>query len=58
VRAVQTDLEQNHGRKLAHATYPRRQVEAKRAQWQHAHCQQLKHDPAAVDGLIGERCPK
>jgi hypothetical protein len=40
--------------KLAQATYPRRQAEAKRTQWQQAHCQQLKHDPAVLDELIGE----
>ncbi|MGA8008349.1 MAG: ISKra4 family transposase [Thiomonas sp.] len=40
--------------KLAQATYPQRQAEGKRAQWQHEHCHQLKHDPGALDGLIGE----
>lgn len=40
--------------KVAQATHPHRQAEGKRAQWQHAHCKQLKHDPEALDVLIGE----
>jgi hypothetical protein len=41
-------------RKIAEALYPQRQAEAKQAHWQHGHCQQLKHHPDALDGLIGE----
>lgn len=40
--------------KLAQAAYPPRQGEGQRAQWQQAHCHALKHDPAALDVLIGE----
>jgi hypothetical protein len=40
--------------KLAQATYPHRQGEHQRAQWQRAHCSTLKHDPNALDGLIDE----
>jgi hypothetical protein len=40
--------------KLAHAAYPRRHAEGQRAQWQQAHCHTLKHDPSALDVLIGE----
>ncbi len=40
--------------KIAHATHPQRQAEGPRAQWQSAHCTALKHDPAALDLLIGE----
>ncbi|WP_295430879.1 ISKra4 family transposase [uncultured Thiodictyon sp.] len=40
--------------KIAQATHPQRQAEGKRAQWQSAHCTMLKHDPAALDLLIGE----
>lgn len=40
--------------KIAQATYPQRQAESKRSQWQHEHCKKLKHDPAALDLLIGE----
>jgi hypothetical protein len=39
---------------LAQAAYPQRQAEGLRAQWQHAHCTRLKHEPAALDLLIGE----
>ena len=39
---------------LAQASYPQRQAEGKRAHWQHEHCQKLKHDPDALDVLIGE----
>jgi hypothetical protein len=40
--------------KVAQATYPHRQAAGKRAQWQHEHCKKLKHDPDALDVLIGE----
>jgi hypothetical protein len=40
--------------KVAQATHPHRQAEGKRAQWQQAHCKQLKHDPEALDVLIGQ----
>jgi len=40
--------------KIAQALYPQRNAEAKRAHWQQEHCHQLKHDPDALDGLIGE----
>jgi hypothetical protein len=40
--------------KLAQATYPHRQGEHQRAQWQREHCSTLKHDPNALDGLIDE----
>jgi hypothetical protein len=40
--------------KLAQARYPQRNAETKRAHWQHEHCHQLKHDPDALDALIGE----
>jgi hypothetical protein len=40
--------------KPAQATCPHRQAKGKRAQWQQEHCQPIKHDPKALDGLIGE----
>jgi hypothetical protein len=40
--------------KIAQATYPQRQAESQRAQWQDEHCKKLKHDPAALDLLIDE----
>ncbi len=40
--------------KIAQATDPQRQAASKRAQWQHEHCAKLKHDPAALDRLIGD----
>ncbi|MBL8407296.1 MAG: ISKra4 family transposase [Candidatus Accumulibacter sp.] len=40
--------------KVAQATHPHRQAEGKRAQWQHEYCKKLKHDPDALDVLIGE----
>jgi len=40
--------------KIAQATYPQRQAASKRSQWQHEHCGKLKHDPAALDLLIGD----
>ena len=40
--------------KIAQATYPQRQTASKRSQWQHEHCGKLKHDPAALDLLIGD----
>jgi len=40
--------------KIAQALYPQRHTEAKRAGWQHEHCKKLKHDPDALDLLIGE----
>ena len=40
--------------KIAQATYPQRQAASKRSQWQHEHCRKLKHDPAALDLLIGD----
>ena len=40
--------------KIAQATYPPRQAESKRSQWPHEHCKKLKHDPAALDLLIGD----
>ena len=40
--------------KIAQATYPQRQAASKRSQWQHEHCGTLKHDPTALDLLIGE----
>ena len=40
--------------KVAQATYPYRQAEGQRAQWQHEYCTKLKHDPDALDVLIGE----
>ena len=40
--------------KIAQARYPQRNAEAKRAHWQQQHCHQLKHDPDALDALIGE----
>jgi hypothetical protein len=40
--------------KVAQALYPQRHAEAKRAHWQHEHCKKLKHDPDALDVLIGE----
>jgi hypothetical protein len=40
--------------KIAQALYPHRHAQAQRGQWQHAHCTKLKHDPAALDVLIGE----
>lgn len=39
---------------LAQAAYPQRPAEGQRAQWQHEHCTKLKHDPGALDVLIGE----
>jgi hypothetical protein len=40
--------------KIAQALYPHRHAEAQRGHWQHAHCTKLKHDPDALDVLIGE----
>ena len=40
--------------KIAQAQYPNRRDEQRRADWQHAHCAKLKHDPEALDLLIGE----
>ena len=40
--------------KIAQALYPQRKAEDKRAQWQHAHCSKLKHDPDVLDVLIAE----
>jgi hypothetical protein len=40
--------------KIAQALYPQRHAEAQRGHWQHAHCKKLKHDPEALDLLIGE----
>ncbi|AGA90283.1 hypothetical protein Thimo_1496 [Thioflavicoccus mobilis 8321] len=40
--------------KLAQAADPRRHAEGQRAQWQREHCHMLKHDPKALDVLIGE----
>jgi hypothetical protein len=40
--------------KVAQATYPHRQAEGKRTQWQQEHCNKLKHDTDALDLLIGE----
>ena len=40
--------------KIAQATHPQRPAAGKRAQWQSTHCTMLKHDPAALDLLIGE----
>ena len=40
--------------KVAQATYPYRQAEGQRAQWQHEYCTKLEHDPDALDVLIGE----
>ena len=40
--------------KIAQATYPQRQAAGKRSQWQQEHCTMLKHDPAALDQLIGD----
>jgi hypothetical protein len=40
--------------KIAQALYPQRHAAAQRGHWQHAHCKKLKHDPAALDLLIGE----
>jgi hypothetical protein len=40
--------------KIAQALYPQRHAEAQRGQWQQEHCTQLKHDPDALDVLIGE----
>jgi hypothetical protein len=40
--------------KLAQARFPQRAAEDKRAAWQHEHCSRLKHDPGALDALIGE----
>jgi hypothetical protein len=39
---------------IAQALYPHRHAAGKRGQWQHEHCQQLKHDPNTLDVLIGE----
>jgi hypothetical protein len=40
--------------KIAQALYPQPHAEAQRGHWQQAHCKQLKHDPEALDLLIGE----
>lgn len=40
--------------KLARARYPQRKAEAKRAAWQHAHCNRLKRDPGVLDELVAE----
>jgi hypothetical protein len=40
--------------KLAQALYPQRRDETNRAHWQHAHCNQLKHDPDALETLVRE----
>ncbi len=40
--------------KIAQALYPHRRAEGKRGHWQHEHCKKLKHDPDALDVLIGE----
>ena len=40
--------------KIAQALYPQRHAEGKRLRWQHEHCKKLKHDPGALDVLIGE----
>jgi hypothetical protein len=40
--------------KIAQALYPQRNAEDKRVRWQHAHCHKLKHDPDALEVLIGE----
>jgi hypothetical protein len=40
--------------KLAQARYPQRKAEAKRAAWQHAHCNRLKRDPGVLDELVAE----
>ena len=40
--------------KLAQAQYPQRRDAQRRADWQHAYCRKLKHDPEALDLLIGE----
>ena len=40
--------------KIAQATHPQRQAASQRAQWQHEYCGKLKHDPAALDLLIGD----
>ncbi|NEV64918.1 ISKra4 family transposase [Thiorhodococcus minor] len=40
--------------KLAQARYPQRNATAKRTQWQHTHCNLLKHDPNALDLLVAE----
>jgi hypothetical protein len=40
--------------KIAQAQYPQRRDAQRRADWQHAHCTKLKHDPEALDLLIGE----
>jgi hypothetical protein len=40
--------------KIAQAQYPQRRDAQRRADWQHIHCAKLKHDPEALDLLIGE----
>jgi hypothetical protein len=40
--------------KLAQARFPQRSAEDKRAAWQHAHCNRLKHDPGVLDDLVAE----
>jgi hypothetical protein len=40
--------------KIAQALYPHRHAEGKRGHWQHEHCKKLKHDPDALNVLIGE----
>lgn len=40
--------------KIAQALYPQRNAEDKRVRWQHAHCHKLKHDPDALEVLIGQ----
>jgi hypothetical protein len=40
--------------KLAQARFPQRSAEAKRAAWQHAHCNRLKHDHSVLDALVAE----
>jgi len=34
--------------------FPQRSAEGKRAAWQHAHCNRLKHDPGVLDAVIAE----
>jgi hypothetical protein len=40
--------------KLAQARFPQRKAEDKRAAWQHAHCNRLKHDHSVLDALVAE----
>ena len=40
--------------KIAQALYPHRHAAGPRGHWQHEHCTKLKHDPDALDVLIGE----